>query len=315
MNKLELSLVTRPQGANAALLRGDVGVTGVRLHHIDTPVLVQGFRRMVRTLEFDVCEMALTTYLCAREHGTRFTALPIFLVRSLHHGAAVRAAERPIDLPAGLRGARVGVNRGYTVTTGVWARGILMDRYGVDLDNITWQPSGDEHVATYVPPANVTPLQSDRNLAELVIAGDLDAAVGIQADQPGIAPLVESPDDAAWNDLVQHGLYPINHLVVVRDELLEEHPWLGPALFEAFTASKQAHLSELPHLHASGLTPTDVLQRRIVDELDSDPLPFGIEPNRDMLEKLLDHATHQGILRDPPRLEEVFHEPTNALVG
>src|SRR6056297_3541142 len=135
MNTLELSLVTRPQGANAALLRGDVATPGFRLDHVETPVLVRGFRRMVRALEFDVCEMALTTYLCAREHGTRFTALPIFLVRGLHHGAAVRSATGPIDLPADLRGARVGVNRGYTVTTGVWVRGILMERYGVDLND------------------------------------------------------------------------------------------------------------------------------------------------------------------------------------
>jgi len=315
MDPLELSLVTRPQGANAALLKGEVSVPGVRLHHVDMPVLVRGFRRMVRSLDFDVCEMALTTYLCAREHGVRFTALPIFLVRGLHHGAAVRAADRTIKLPADLRGARVGVNRGYTVTTGVWVRAILEDRYGVDLDDITWSPSGDEHVATYQLPPNVVPLDGDTDLAELVIAGQLDAAIGISADRPGLAPLLEDHDDAAWQDLVARELYPINHLVVVRDELLQRHPELGPALFEAFTASKQAYLKLVEQDPADNGPTVDELHRRIMTELHRDPLPYGIEPNGDMLEHLLEHATRQRILRQRPRIEDVFHAPTHGLTG
>ena len=88
-------------------------------------MLVKGFRRMVRELEFDVSEMALTTYLTAREHGVAFTALPIFLVRGFHHGAIRYNTRSAIREPKDLEGRRVGVNRGYTVTTGVWARGIL----------------------------------------------------------------------------------------------------------------------------------------------------------------------------------------------
>ena len=121
----------------------------------EVPVLVQAFRRMVRGLEFDVCEMAITTYLTAKAHGVAFTAIPVFLVRGFHHGAMVRPAERPELRPKDLAGRRVGVNRGYTVTTGVWARAILRDEYGLDLDSVTWVPSGDEHVAAYVPPPNV----------------------------------------------------------------------------------------------------------------------------------------------------------------
>ena len=92
---------------------------------------------MVRELEFDVCEMPLTTYLCAREHGVRFTALPIFLVRAFHHGAIVHKPKFGVENPKDLEGERVGVNRGYTVTTGVWARAILQEEYGVDLSKIT----------------------------------------------------------------------------------------------------------------------------------------------------------------------------------
>src|ERR1700754_4908675 len=87
MSTTPLTIVTRPQGNNRDLVEGTVRPDGVDLQFVEVPVLVQGFRRMVRDLEFDVSEMALTTYLCAKEHGVAFTALPIFLVRGFHHGA------------------------------------------------------------------------------------------------------------------------------------------------------------------------------------------------------------------------------------
>ena len=114
------------------------------------------------TLEFDVCEMALTTYLTAKAHGVRFTAIPAFLVRGFHHNAITVDTRHGITSPKDLEGRKVGVNRGYTVTTGVWARSILADEHGVDLDSITWVLSGDEHVAQYRPPANVVPAPAGR---------------------------------------------------------------------------------------------------------------------------------------------------------
>ncbi len=146
MSQAELTTVTRLQGNNAALKNGSVTPQGFTLQFEEVPVLVHAFRRMVRQLEFDVCEMALTTYLCAREHGVKFTALPVFLVRAFHHGAILHNADIPVLVPKDLEGNRVGVNRGYTVTTGVWARSILQEEHGVDLSEITWVLSGDEHV-------------------------------------------------------------------------------------------------------------------------------------------------------------------------
>ncbi len=139
----KLKTVTRTQGNNAALKDGTVTPAGFDFDFEEVPVLVQAFRRMVRELEFDVCEMALTTYLCAREHGVRFTALPVFLVRAFHHAAIVHHTKFAVSDPKELEGKRVGVNRGYTVTTGVWARAILQDEYGVDLSKITWVLSVD----------------------------------------------------------------------------------------------------------------------------------------------------------------------------
>src|SRR5215216_3457061 len=191
-----LTTVTRTQGNNAALKDGTVTPDGFELEFEEVPVLIKAFRRMVRGLEFDVCELALTTYLCAKEHGARFTALPVFLARGFHH-AAIVANTRVVREPKDLEGKRVGVNRGYTVTTGVWARGILADEYGVDLDRVTWVLSGDEHVAEYRPPANVVPMPAGGNLAEMLAAGDLAAAIGIESDSPDVAPLIPDPDRAA----------------------------------------------------------------------------------------------------------------------
>src|ERR1700754_104581 len=177
-----LTTLTRTQGANQALKDGTVTPAGFSLKFEEIPVLVKGFRRMVRSLEFDVSEMALTTYLTAREHGVAFTALPIFLVRGFHHGAIRYNTRSTVRSPKDLEGRRVGVNRGYTVTTGVWARGILASEYGVDLERVTWVLSGDEHVASYVPPANVVPANGD--LGELLINGELDAVIGVDVDHP-----------------------------------------------------------------------------------------------------------------------------------
>ena len=191
-----LTTLTRTQGANLALKDGTVTPAGFSLKFEEIPVLVKGFRRMVRSLEFDVSEMALTTYLTAREHGVAFTALPVFLVRGFHHGAIRYNTCSGIRDPKDLEGRRVGVNRGYTVTTGVWARGILATEYGVDLRRVTWVLSGDEHVESYVPPANVEPARPGADLAEMLIDGEIDAVIGVDVDHPDVAPLIADPEEA-----------------------------------------------------------------------------------------------------------------------
>jgi len=131
---------------------------------VEVDPLIDAFRRMVRGLEFDVSEMALTTYITAREHGKKMTALPIFLVRAFHHGAILHNVNSGIRTPKDLEGKRVGVNRGYTVTTGVWARGILQHEYGVDLKKVTWLTIEDAHLSEYRDPPNVHRLPAGSKL-------------------------------------------------------------------------------------------------------------------------------------------------------
>src|ERR1022692_938797 len=125
MAEFKLKTVTRTQGNNRALKDSAVKPKTFTFDFVEVDPLIDAFRRMVRGNEFDICEMAITTYICAKAHGKRFTAVPIFLVRAFHHGAIVYNTKAGIRRPKDLEGKKVGVNRGYTVTTGVWARGVL----------------------------------------------------------------------------------------------------------------------------------------------------------------------------------------------
>ncbi len=305
MTEPALKTVTRRQGNNAALKDGTVVPANFVLDFEEIPVLVHAFRRMVRELEFDVCEMALTTYLCAREHGVRFTALPIFLVRAFHHGAIVHKPKFGLENPKDLEGERVGVNRGYTVTTGVWARAILQEEYGVDLSKITWVLSGDEHVESYEAPSNVTPIEPGKTIEQLLSAGELLAAINIQTDDPDVQPLIPNALEAGFAAFDRRGHYPINHLIVVRDEVLERYPELAVAMFNAFAESKNLYLEQLREEPAKDLTGADEIYLRMM-RLAGDPLPYGIAPNRAVLENLIAHARTQQILKKPVTIESLF---------
>ncbi len=309
-----LTMVTRSSGANRALKSGEIPVGTRRIEQVEVPVLVGAFRRMVRQLAFDICEMALTTYLCAKEHGVPFTAIPVFLVRGLHHSAMVTTDPDIAKDPTVLHGQRVGVNRGYTVTTGVWARAILAAERGLDLQRVTWVPTGEEHVTTYKRPPNVTSPVPDLEAA--LRSGHVSAAVGARPSVPGAQSLFSDPEAAALASLARTGLYPINHLVVVRDDLLTEDPHLAAQLFEAFIAAKQPYLEKLATDPGGSESATDTMHRRVMATLGvADPLPYGIEPNRAVLEALFDHALAQGILTQRPDIRDVFARTTLGRTG
>jgi 4,5-dihydroxyphthalate decarboxylase len=312
---VRLKTVTRTQGNNAALKDGTVKPQGFTFEFEEVPVLIHAFRRMVRELEFDVCELAFTTYMCAKEHGKPFTALPVFLKREFHHGAIVCNTAAGIREPKDLEGRRVGVNRGYTVTTGVWARGVLADEYGVDLDRVTWVLSGDEHVAEYRPPRNVVSTDPGADLAEMLVSGELAAAIGVDVDDPAVARLIPDATEAGYEALRRRGHYPINHLVVVKDELLEAHPDLAPAVFAAFAAAKDLYVERLRAGAITDPSAADRMHDRVLELSGRDPLPYGIEPNRATIEELIDHAMSQMILHRRPAVESLFAESTLALTG
>lgn len=315
MAELKLKTVTRTQGNNQALKDGTVRPRTFDFDFEEVPVLIDAFRRMVRALEFDVCEMALTTYICARAHGKRFTALPVFLVRAFHHGAIVYNTKAGIRSPRDLEGKKVGVNRGYTVTTGLWARSVLQHQYGVDLNTITWVLSGDEHVAEYRPPANVVPIEKGKKIGDMVASGELAAAIGVEVDSPDVKPLVPDALQAGLEALRQRGHYPINHTVVVKDDLLNAHPDLAPDVFNAFAEAKRLYVQRLRSGQIEKPTRIDEVHRRVMDITGGDPLPYGIAPNRQTLEEVIQYALEQGIITRSVTVEELFPRSTHGLVG
>src|SRR3954468_15400885 len=189
MPEPKLRTVTRTQGNNRALKDGTVKPKTFEFAFEEVDPLIAAFRRMVRGNEFDISEMAITTYICARAHGKPMTAVPIFLVRAFHHGAMLVNTKAGIAKPKDLEGKRVGVSRGYTVTTGVWARGVLQEEHGVDLSKVTWVLSGDEHVAEYKAPPNVIPIGAGKNMSDMLVSGELVAAIGVDVDHPDVKPL------------------------------------------------------------------------------------------------------------------------------
>jgi 4,5-dihydroxyphthalate decarboxylase len=257
--------------------------------------------------------MAFTTYLAARAHGKPFTALPVFLVRGFHHGAIAASAAADVT-PLDLEGRRAGVNRGYTVTTGVWARGILADEYGVDLDQVTWMLSGDEHVAEYVPPSNVVPAGPGEDVPAMVASGELVAGIGIPAGED-VKPLIPDAEEAGYRALRERGFYPINHLVVVRDEILAEHPDLAASLFEAYAESKRRYISALTSGTIADPGRSERMYQRVAEITGADPMPYGIAPNQAMIDQLIKYAVDQKILDHPVTAKDIFAAGTHDLTA
>jgi len=309
---LKTALVTR--GHTHALKDGSVKPRTAELVFEDVPQIIQAFRRMVRGLEFDVSEMAMTTYITARAHGKRFTAIPVFPMRAFHHGAIVYNTRSGIQGPKDLEGRKVGVNRGFTVTTGVWARGILQHQYGVDLKRITWVLSGDEHVAEWKPPAHVVPLEPGKKMEELLLSGEIPAAIGVQVDWPDIKPLIPNARDAGLALLRERGIWPINHTVVIKDELLHAHRELAADLFHAFAEAKRPYLRRLAEGELAPPSQDDEVFRAVMEVI-GDPLPYGVASNRRMLETVMQYAVEQGIIARPIAIEDLFAPPTHALTG
>ena len=262
MTDLVLRTAVGTYGHTKPLKDGTIESKMFSLEHIEVSPVVSIFRRMVRGLEFDVAEMALSTYMCARAHGKQFTGIPVFLTRAFYHGGLVFNTRSGITSPKDLEGRRVGL-RSYTLTPGVWTRGILQSEYGVDLEAVTWVLSGDEHVSEFIAPPNV--LSSPNNdLGEMLLTGEIDAAIGAgPVDSPEVQPLFSEPEaaDAAWHR--KTGIYPISHMVVVKDAQLEANPGLESELFEVFKTAK-AHYIE--HLHSGDhLSQADLVQLKMAE--------------------------------------------------
>ena len=310
MSELVLRTAVGNYGHTTPLKDGTVASPMFDMEHVHVSPVTSIFRRMVRGLEFDVAEMALSTYLCARAHGKPFTGMPIFLTRAFYHGGIVVNRRSGIASPRDLEGKRFGV-RSYTLTPGVWTRGLLQTEYGVDLDAVTWVLSGDEHVAEYVAPPNVVS-SPNNDLGEMLLSGEIDAAVGAgPVESDDIVPLFHEPDrlDAEWHR--KTGVYPISHMLVVKNAALESNPDLAEEVCAVFGAAKAFYMGRLRAGDEAG--PADQALLRMAQIVGEDPIPYGLESSRTTLETFVRFNVEQKVIPQRVAVEELFPEATLAL--
>lgn len=276
-----------------ALKNGSVTSDLVSLDFEEMPQITRAFRRMVRTLDFDVCEIALTTLAQAHAYAKPIIGLPIVLMRGFHHGALVCRRDSPISGPHDLIGKRVGV-RAFSQTTGVWLRGILQSDYDVHPGSITWVTAEDAHVLEYHDPPNALRLAPGQDLTTMLMAGEIDAGIALTGLDPAqVRTVIPDADLKAADWFGRTGAYPANHVVCVRRALLDEHDWLEAELMDLFTVAKQA--AQAPSAEARW--------RGIVGD---DCLPYGLAANRRGIELCLEFAAQQGLVPRAYRPDELF---------
>ncbi|MGV9967845.1 ABC transporter substrate-binding protein [Streptomyces olivaceus] len=283
--------------------------------------IVAAYRRQVRDLEFDICEVAISTYLVAREHGVPLVALPIFPNRRFHHHDVLCREGSGITGPKDLEGRRVGV-RAYSVTSGVWVRGVLQHQFGIDLDRVTWVVDDEEHVRGLRLPESVRQAPDGSSLAQMFHSGEIDAALsgwaGIgrrgQAGSGWTAPaevaipaaheLLPVGDRLEREWYGQSGWYPIHGVVVVKQSTLSRHPQLAPELIDLFAGAKRRLTDALPDLAADD--PEVLRYRGLTEIVGPDPLPYGLAANRPSLDAIVNLCHEQGLTARPADLADIF---------
>jgi 4,5-dihydroxyphthalate decarboxylase len=316
---LKIAIADYPH--TSALKNGSIPIEGVDAEFLSIHPQIAAYRRMARQVEFDVCEIAPTTYIIARAYGAPFVALPIFVMRRFHHSGLLVRPDAGIREPKDLEGKKVGV-RAYSVTTGVWTRGILIDDYGLDSSKVTWVVDDEEHVTQLKLPHNVVHTPEGTSLADMMASGELaagfaaNAGIGRAGSPTGGWKEVDASQypelfpnwaelEASWH--ARTGIYPIHGTIVLKDELVARHPWLPRALFDAFSRAKNEWLERLRSGEAN--TPGDQKYRSFTKIVGDDPLPYGMGPNLPTIKALEDTAYKQKLTPSRMPIDRLFIDP------
>lgn len=320
MSRLPLTFACAGYDRMQALLTGEVRPDGIDLNFIQVDNPRELFDRMVGRLEFDLSEMSSSEYVTRFAAGNcAFLALPVVASRVFRHGF-IAVDRRVVNKPKDLEGKRVGVQL-YSMTAAIWIRGILQHHYGVDLSDIEWvegaidapHPHGKPTILPPLKPIRIVQNDSGKSLSELLESGDIAATIG--ADLPpafGRNQNVERlfPDfrQAEKDYYRQTKIFPIMHLVVVRRDVLEKHPFIASSLYQAFCESKNLAYKRMRYLGALRyMLPWIAADlEEIQDTFGGDPWPYGIEPNRKAMEALVQYLVDQSLIAKPVPVDELF---------
>lgn len=311
METLSVALAKHPW--TAPLIDGEVTVEGFDLEFVPAASPMSPiFMRMARNQEFDVSEIALSTYLIAKELSKPFTAIPYFPLRNWPHGLLTVNRNSGIETPKDLEGKRLAVVS-YSFTPATFARGLLAHDFGVDVDKIEYVVSSEEHLEEFEIPHNVERMIGT-DLGALVASGEISAAIGVAPPDGGnIVPLFENPKalHEAWR---ARQLIPINHVMVIKDELLARSPDFARKLYAAFAEAKELFLRRNAVSDAMKSDTQTEKAATISRPKSGETTAFttfaggasGVEANRVVLEAFVDFAVEQHILKKPITLDEMF---------
>jgi 4,5-dihydroxyphthalate decarboxylase len=251
-----------------------------------------GFKPMIREGAFDAGEMAIVTYLQAKSYGKPLVLLPTPVSgRFQHHCIGFNKDLGHLD-PKDIEGRKVGV-RTYAQTTGLWVRGILQHEYGVDLDKVNWQVIDDSHLAEYSDPPNCTRIPKSSNLGQMMLDGELAAAIlGVDMPKdPRVQTLVPDPHKAAEEWYKREGVIPINHMFVVHESISKQRPDIVREIYRMIVESRNA----APESARTNLP------------------PIGREANRKGIEMAIQWSYEQKIIPRILSYDELFDETTASL--
>lgn len=315
---MELTLAISDYDHTRDLVSGRVKPEGIQLQPLQFRV-EEIFYRFTAYREWEISEMSLGKYCSLRAAGDEtITAIPVFPSRVFRHSAFYVRRDGEIREPGDLAGRRIGVPE-WAQTATVYARGLLSHEFGVPLREVQWfqagvnQPGRKEQAAISLPEGVECTVVPDRSLDEMLVAGDLDAIVTAlpPAGHGGPdAPLVRlfedyEPVEAAY--FKRTGIFPIMHILALRRDVLDRHPWVAMNLLKAFEEAKQRCLERLDAIVASA-APLPWLPARVEEArelLGADPWPYGLEANATTLEAFLEYCAEQGVTRRRLGLEEL----------
>ena len=311
MTKLRLSLACGPYDLLYPLIEGKATAPGIEFDVL-TMASPERHGRMLRHQEFDVCELSFASYLVARDSALAFTAIPAFPHRRFRHRYMVKRTGCGIEKPADLNGRRVGLDT-LQNTAGLWMRGILQDHYGVDLRSIEWWCQEEEDVP--LEPAawmKVKRVARGGSIDQMLLDGELEGALypevlpSIRNGSPKTGLLFPDPRQAEIEYFRASGIFPIMHTVVIRNAILEKHPWVAVSVLQAFQRAKELCYERLRNPRNTALAWVQDALREQQSVLGPDPWPYGLPPNRKNLEPAVRYVHDQGMIRKMPALEELF---------
>ena len=320
MSALPLTFACAAYDRMVPLLTGEVRPAGIDLNFIPIASPREIFDRMAGGLEFDCCEFSSSELISqVATSASALTAIPVFPSRMFRHGFITVNRDR-IKSPKDLQGRRIGVPL-YTMTAAVFIRGMLTDQYGVDFSGVEWVQgsinAAGRHGNPSAPPllkkVNIKVNGSGRSLSELIDAGEIDAIIGTDfphamRTNTTIGRLFPNFPEVERDYYRATGIYPIMHLVAIRRELCERHPFIATSLYQAFCRSKNIALERLRFPRAlATMMPWTIADMEIVESVfGDDPWPYGIERNRRTLEALVRYLVEQSLIAKPLPLDSIF---------